>query len=80
MNVYVARDYAGCKRTRRSTNGGLAMLGEHVIKSWASTQIVVALSSGDAEYYCVIKGVCEALSIVGLIADLGGPRMDVRST
>ena len=28
-------DYAGCRRTRKSTSGGLIMLGSHLIKSWS---------------------------------------------
>ena len=72
LSVIVDTDYGGCRRTRRSTNSGLAMLGNHVIKSWSSTQTVVALSSGEAEYYGVTKGACEGIGIAGLIADLGG--------
>ena len=51
---------------RRSTNGGLVMHGSHLLKTWASTQTVVALSSGEAEYYGVVKGMCEALETRGL--------------
>ena len=47
------------------------MHGEHLIKSWASPQTVVALSSGEAEYYGVAKGACEAISIKGLASDMG---------
>ena len=41
-------DYAGCRRTRKSTSGGVIMLGGHLIKSWSSTQAIIALSSGEA--------------------------------
>ena len=58
LQVYVDTDYAGCPRTRRSTNGGLVMHGSHLLKTWASTQTVVALSSGEAEYYGEVKGMC----------------------
>ena len=30
-------DYAGCRRTRKSTSGGAMMMGSHLIKSWATT-------------------------------------------
>ena len=43
-----------------------------MIKSWASTQHVVALSIGEAEYYGIAKGACEGLGIAGLIEDLCG--------
>ena len=32
LGIYADADYAGCRRTRRSTNGGCTMLGEHCIK------------------------------------------------
>ena len=31
------------------------MLGRRVIKSWSSTQASVSLSSGEADFYCVVK-------------------------
>ena len=74
VTVRVDTDYAGCKATRRSTNGGMIMLGSHMVKSWATTQTVVALSSGEAEYYGVAKGACEGLGVVGLLEDLTGSR------
>ena len=66
LQVYVDTDYAGCPRTRRSTNGGLVMHGSHLLKTWATTQTVVAHSSGEADYYGVAKGMCEALGIKGI--------------
>ena len=36
-------DYAGCRKTRKSTSGGLIMLGVHLTNYWASTQAVIAL-------------------------------------
>ena len=47
------------------------MHGSHLLKTWASTQTVVALSSGEAEYYGVVKGMCEALRIKGIAKDMG---------
>ena len=78
VSVFVDTDYGGCRRTRRSTNGGLIKFGSHMIKSWSTTQTVVALSSGEAEYYGVTKGTCEAIGIVGLIEDLTGMRMSIK--
>ena len=51
INVYVGIDWAGCERTRKSTSGGVVMLGRHCIKHWSSTQPSVSLSSGEAEFY-----------------------------
>ena len=49
IHVYTDTDWAGCINTRRSTQGGLALLGAHCIKSYSSTQACIALSSGEAE-------------------------------
>ena len=42
----------------------------HLLKTWATTQTVVALSSGEAEHY-EVKGMCEALSVKGIAKDMG---------
>ena len=75
--VVVDGDYVGCRRTRRSTNGGVCFWGQHVVKTWASTQSVVALSSGEAEFYGVVRGACEGLGVAALAEDLQGARMTV---
>ncbi len=41
------------------------------MKSWAKTQSVVALSSGEAEYYGMLKVVGEALGFQSMAEDLG---------
>ena len=60
LDVWVDTDYAGCLRTRRSTNGGVVTIGNHVVKHWSTTQNTVALSSGEAEYYGVVSGCAES--------------------
>ncbi len=47
------------------------MLGSHLIKSWSSTQQAVALSSGEAEFYGVVKAAGMALGYKSLLEDLG---------
>ena len=37
-HAYVDTDFAGCLITRRSTSGGLCLLGKHLIKHWSATQ------------------------------------------
>ena len=36
MEAIVDTDFAGCRRARKSTNGGCVMHGMHLIKSWGS--------------------------------------------
>ena len=71
VDVYVDADWAGCKRTSRSTSGGAVMVGWHTIKTWSSTQATVALSSGESELYSLTKGASQALGFIALARDLG---------
>ena len=64
-------DWAGCRKTRKSTNGGVLYFGETAVRGWATTQAVIALSSGEAEYYAALKGACAALGFQSMLADLG---------
>ncbi len=71
FDVFVDSDWAGCKATARSTNGGAARFGWHTIKTWSSTQTIVALSSGEAELYSLTKGAAQTLGLLSLAADFG---------
>ena len=63
LDVFVDTDFAGCVQTRRSTSGGCAMIGRHLIKHWSSTQKVLALSSGEAELSGILKGTSEGFGL-----------------
>ena len=67
-------DWAGCKRTAKSTSGGVIMCGAHCIKSWSATQKNITLSSGEAELVACVKMSAELLGIVQLMADWGSDR------
>jgi hypothetical protein len=71
LRTFVDTDFAGCLVTRRSTSGGCAMRGAHLIKHWSATQKAVTLSSGEAELCGIVKGTAEALGIQSLGRDLG---------
>jgi hypothetical protein len=71
FKAFVDTDFAGCLKTRKSTSGGCALLGSHLIKHWSTTQKVVTLSSGEAELAGIVKGTAEALGLQSLAADLG---------
>ena len=47
------------------------MHGQHCIKTWSSTQAIIALSSGEAEYYGVVKAASVALGARSMMKDLG---------
>ena len=64
-------DFAGCRRTAKSTSGGVLMIGGHYLKSWSATQKTVALSSGEAELTALVKCSCETIGMLQLAADWG---------
>ena len=47
------------------------MRGAHCLRIWSSTQSVIALSSGEAEYYGLTKAGCVGLGIKSLYKDFG---------
>ena len=71
LEGYSDTDWAGCLRTRKSTSGGLLLLGDHVLKTWSSTQASVSLSSGEAEFYGVVRASGIALGHQSILKDLG---------
>ena len=71
IDVYTDTDWAGCPKTRKSTSGGVVMLGSHAMKHWSSTQTSIALSSGEAEFAGVIRGAGQGLGYQALLNDLG---------
>ena len=71
MTIWTDTDFAGCAKTRKSTSGGVAMFGSHMVKSWCSTQAIVALSSGEAEYYGIVKGASIGLGLKSMLGDFG---------
>ena len=71
IDVYSDTDWSGCPRTRKSTSGGCVMIGRHVIRTWSSTQPSVTLSSGEAEFYGLVKAAGAGLGHQSIMADFG---------
>ena len=71
IDVYSDTDWSGCPRTRRSTSGGCVMIGHHVIRTWSSTQPSVTLSSGEAEFYGLVKAAGAGLGHQSIMKDFG---------
>jgi hypothetical protein len=55
-------------------SGGLIQLGKHLISTWSSTQRIIALSSGEAEYYRMIRGCAEAMGTRSILEDMSVER------
>ena len=47
------------------------MIGSHMVNSWSSTQANIALSSGEAEYYGLVKGSSVAVGIRSMLKEFG---------
>ena len=47
------------------------MFGSHVLKTWSATQPSISLSSGEAEYYGMVKAAGIAIGQQSLMNDLG---------
>ena len=62
-------DHAGCLRTRKSTSGGLVMAGRHTLLQWCRGQAVIAISSGEAEFYSLVTLIAELCGIRSLALD-----------
>ena len=71
IDVYTDSDWGGRVGSRKSTSGGVAMLGKHPLKTWSSTQGAIALSSAEAEFYAMIEAMIRAKGLKALASELG---------
>ena len=67
---YSDSDWAG-KGDRRSTSGYLTFVGGNLVTWKSKKQKVVSLSSAEAEYRAMVKGICELLWLKRLMGELG---------
>ena len=83
VDVFSDSDWAGCTKTRGSTSSSCVMLGGHLLVSSATTQNVVATSSGEAEVSALANSASRALGTVAMAADMAKvvkPRVRVDAT
>ena len=71
IEVYSDSDWAGCTRTRESTMGGIMVVDGGVMKTWSSTQATVAQSSGEAEYYAMVRAAAEGIGMQSIMKEMG---------
>ena len=62
-------DFAGCRQSRKSTSGFIAMLGKHCIGTKCRHQSTIALSSGEAEFYASVSAISRAIGLKQPLAD-----------
>ena len=71
LTFYSDSDFAGCRRTSRSTSGGVILRGGHHLKSWSTTQKAITLSSAEAELSACVKASSEAIGTAQMVKSLG---------
>eukprot|EP00971_Amphidinium_carterae_P340622 6479059-Amphidinium_carterae.1 len=71
IDVYTDSDFAGDVKERRSTSSCYVLAGKHLIRASTSTQSVIALSSGEAEFAALVKGASVAIGTRSFARDLG---------
>ena len=71
LDVYSDSDHAGCLKTRKNTSCVIVMHGSHCIKTAATTQSVISLSTGESEFYALVKAISVALGGQAMCADMG---------
>ena len=71
IKVFCESDHAGCLLTRRSTTGLVITVGRHTIKTTSNVQSTIALSSGESEFYALVKACAFGLSVQALYRDWG---------
>ena len=71
VDAFTDSDWAGCRRTARSTSGGALVRGKHCLRTYSVTQKFVTLSSGEAELMALVKATTEAIGLTQLAEGWG---------
>lgn len=73
ISGYTDSDWGGKGDRRRSTSGYVTFVGGNLVTWKSKKQQVVSLSSAEAEYRAMVKGICELLWLKRLMEELGFP-------
>ncbi|KAM0055871.1 putative RNA-directed DNA polymerase [Helianthus debilis subsp. tardiflorus] len=74
IQAYIDADWAGDKGDRRSTSGYSTLVGGNLVTWRSKKQKVVALSSAEAEFRGIARGLAEVLWIQKLLTEIGFPQ------
>ena len=67
MRMFVDASHAGCSRTRKSTTSGVGTRGPHNLGEFVATQIPISISSGESEFYALVRGCVELKFLNNLV-------------
>ena len=67
IRVFCDSDHAGDLKTRRSTTGIVCMLGSCCVKHSSNLQSTVSLSSGESEFYALVKAGSVGLGLKAML-------------
>ena len=66
-------DWAGCRSTRKSRSSIQLYVSGSMVASMVRSQKSVTLSSGEAEFVCMVSGACEGIYLLDCLRFLLGP-------
>eukprot|EP00971_Amphidinium_carterae_P234584 4655038-Amphidinium_carterae.2 len=69
--ITVETDFAGDQVTRKSTTGVAIFLGSHCVRTQSNLQSTVSLSSGEVEYYGIVKARARGFLMKSLLSHFG---------
>ncbi|XP_070017835.1 uncharacterized mitochondrial protein AtMg00810-like [Nicotiana sylvestris] len=73
LKVYCGSDWASCADNRRSATGFCVFLGDCLVSRKSKKQLVISLSSAEAEYMAMSKATIEVTWLSKLFYDFGLP-------
>ena len=71
LETYSDTDWAGCRRTRRSTTGGTQLQDLITTKCGEKHKLLRLLSSAEAELYGLVRASAETLGLISMYKDFG---------
>ena len=71
VKAYSDADCAGNNESRKFTSGGCLTIGSHLINGCSKTQTLIALSSGESEFYATLRIAAEILGLMPMAKDFG---------